>query len=508
MYDFDSVQIARPVELPVARRMSVDPSIHGLSYSPIVKTDQTLSWLIESPIAGSFPIGALANLDPDLKSTKNVSVSDREVSDDLDEVEPEETRLSTSITPVSSGLDQDADFWWKTTGTVLGLMMQKAGYSVESLQKHLSFFRRSVAPAMGRSPGADGKPQNWTSFMTDDFTPIELSWCWKAGKALPVVRYAVEPIARTAGTGHEPLNFRATKELIRKSHSYCSDIELDWLRQCVSELLVQTETPETSADGDDSSQIFLAWDLQEHGASLKAYFLPNLRTKQTGQSKLKLMQSCMDKLCVQQPTMADAFSAFSDYVRARVGEDALTVEIAAIDCVESSASRVKVYARCRQTAFDSVRDVMTMSGLLDSENMRTAIASLKELWALVLGLPADFDPSAPLPHSQHRTAGILYYFEFKPGAKLPSVKVYIPVKHYGINDLEVAKGLSKFLAGRGNRFADCGYVEAMQQIFDHRELQAGSGLQTYVTAAIAGSALTVTAYVNPEIYKYRRFARK
>lgn len=43
---------------------------------------------------------------------------------------------------------------------------------------------------------------------------------------------------------------------------------------------------------------------------------------------------------------------------------------------------------------------------------------------------------------------------------------------------------------------------------DHRELQAGSGLQTYVTAAITGSALTVTAYVNPEIYKYRRFARK
>ena len=432
--------------------------------SPIDKTDQTLSWLIESPKGGSFPFGIPAIDDTDLKSTKDVSVSVREVSDDLDEVEPTETGLSTSLTQVSSGLDPDADFWWKTTGTVLGLMMQKAGYSVESLQKHLSFYRRSVAPAMGRSPGVDGKPQNWTSFMTDDFTPIELSWCWKEGKALPAVRYAVEPIGRTAGTGHDPLNFRATKELIRKSHRYCSDIELDWLRKCFSELLVQTKLPKTSADGDDSSQIFLAWDLQKHGASLKAYFLPNLRTKQAGQSKLELMQNCMDKLCVQQPSMADAFSAFSKYVQSRVGEDALTVEIAAIDCVESSASRVKVYARCRQTAFDSVSDIITMSGLLDSENMRTAIASLKDLWALVLGLPADFDTSAPLPHNPHRTAGILYYFEFKPGAKLPTVKIYIPVKHYGINDLEVAKGLSKFLDRRGNRFADCGYVEAMQQI--------------------------------------------
>ena len=428
------------------------------------KPGETLSWLIESPQFGSFPFGRLANHDTKVKSTRSVSFSVQEVSDDLDEVKPTKTELNTSLTRISSGLDPDADFWWKTTGTVLGSMMQKAGYSAESLQKHLSFYRHSVAPAMGRTPGVDGNPQNWTSFMTDDFTPIELSWCWKEGKELPVVRYAVEPIGRSAGTSHDPLNFRATKELIRKSHQYCSDIDLDWLRQCCSELLTQTKTRQTSADSDDSSQIFLAWDLQKHDASLKTYFLPNLRTKRTGQSKLELMQNCMDKLYIQQPSMADAFSAFSRYVRSRVGEDELTVEIAAIDCVESSASRVKVYARCRQTSFDSVSDIMTMSGLLDSEKMRTAISSLKDLWALVLGLPADFDTSAPLPYNGHRTAGILYYFEFKPGAKFPSVKIYIPVKHYGINDLEVAKGLSKFLAGRGNRFADSGYVEAMQQI--------------------------------------------
>ena len=217
-------------------------------------------------------------------------------------------------------------------------------------------------------------------------------------------------------------------------------------------------------NADDSSQIFLGWDLQNNGISLKAYSLPGLKAKRTGQSRLQLRRNCMGKLCVQQSSMADAFATFSENIESRVGGKELTVEIAAIDCVEPSLSRVKVYVTCRLTSFDSVTGIMTMEGLLDSDKVRKAITSLKELWALVLGLPPNFDSSAPLRSNGHRTIGVLYYFALKPGSRFPSERFYIPVKHYGTNDLEVARSLSKFLDTRGFQFADCSYLPAMQEI--------------------------------------------
>ena len=443
---------------------SVMLTLTVLTYRSTQNLDQTFAMFVESPEIEFFPSGIRSNVYTDLKSLKNISVTVKAVSDALEEIEPTEAETTSPLTQVSTGCGPDADFWWTSTGTVLGLMMQKAGYSTESLENHISFFRQSVAPAMGKSPCLNGTPHGWTSFMTDDFTPVEFSWCWKEGKPLPAVRYAVEPIARRTGIASDPLNFHTAKELICSSKQYCSGVDLDWLKQCWMELLVSDHACKKTDNSDDGSQIFLAWDLQKNGASLKSYFLPNLKAKQTGQSKMQVIQKCMDRLCISQPSMTEAFTAFSSYMGCRVGEDELSVEIAAVDCVKSSSSRFKIYVRCRQTTFDSVSDIMTMSGLLDSEKMQTAIASLRELWALVLGLPADFDTTVPLPSRGHRTAGILYYFEFKPGEGLPSVKVYIPVKHYGINDLEVAKGLSKFLDARGNRLADGGYIEAMQEI--------------------------------------------
>ncbi len=70
--------------------------------------------------------------------------------------------------------------------------------------------------------------------------------------------------------------------------------------------------------------------------------------------------------------------------------------------------------------------------------------SLKRLWGAVLernGFPED----APLPETDHRTAGILYNVEFRLGSAVPKVKIYIPVRHYAKSDEKVMHGLDEYL---------------------------------------------------------------
>ena len=324
---------------------------------------------------------------------------------------------------------------------------------------------------MGSRPDIDGNPHLWLSFMTDDFTPVELSWCWKECRQLPVVRYAIEPIGHWAGTSCDPLNLQSAKDFIYRARSSLSGLNFHLMDIFSRALLlpnpdVLNSRVASSSDGSEGSQMFLAYDLKENGkTTLKAYFIPTLKAMSLGKPKLHLVQTAMDELSDSQPQMRTAFNIVTEYVGSRSSEQQLETEIVAIDCVEPSASRVKIYVRCRLTSFDSVTDIMTMGGTLDTPSMQTALRSLKKLWGQVLGLDDDFSNSMSLLSNGHRTAGILYYFELKPGARLPSVKVYIPVKHYGINDLEVAKGLSSYLKSRGNGFADDDYLGAMQSMW-------------------------------------------
>lgn len=344
-------------------------------------------------------------------------------------------------------------------------MLQKAGYSTQSLQYHVDFFCKYVAPATGRRPGLDGGPRRWRSFMTDDYTPIELSWSWKEGDTLPAVRYAIEPIGHWAGTVFDPLNIRAATDCIRKSSSALSGLNIDWLK-FFSKELVASDADEfdlrSSADSDIlGSQIFTAYDLGEEKTALKAYFVPTLKARLSKQSNLQLIQNSMNRLIVQYPSLATSYAVLSQWLESPQDEHHLGAEIVAINCVQTVQSRIKIYVRSRLTSFDSVADVMTMGGLLENEETKKALASLKELWGLVQGLNPDFSTSTALESRGHRTAGILYYFELKPGAALPSSKVYIPAKHYGVNDFEVARGLSGFLKARGNVFANNEYLEGV-----------------------------------------------
>lgn len=282
---------------------------------------------------------------------------------------------------MSRNLDEDAEFWCNSTGPVLEAMMQKANYDIDLQHAYLSFFCRYVAFSLGKRPTAEGKPRNWNSFMADDFTPIELSWSWTGSRPLPQVRYSIESIGPYAGTKLDPFNGQMTINLINNICPKPLNLDLRCFNRLYSDLFAfepkGTNTDALCPAPEPRSQTFMAFDLNESGPMLKAYFIPNLKAIETGQSKIKLVRECLKKLDCQHLPMFGAVELLSQFIASRPANQSLELDIVGIDCASLATSRIKIYVRSRLTSFESVVDIMTLGGALQDSGTEAGLAEVK-----------------------------------------------------------------------------------------------------------------------------------
>lgn len=333
-------------------------------------------------------------------------------------------------------------------------MLDMANYSEKSREMHRAFFAHRVARSLGPHPAAVPQERPWNSFMTDDNTPIELSWSWSANRATPSVRYSVEPIGFLAGSTADPLNSHASVELLGQTLPLAPSLDLSWYRHFMKAFVVaNAESHSVDAVRAEMSQTFMAFDLLDDSMVVKYYFLPSHKAADLGLSKLELVEKTIAGLAVPENPFVTSFSLVSEYILSKDELHRPELEIVAIDCVEPSRSRLKIYIRSRDTTFNSMLDVMTLGSRI-SPISGTARASLEELWCAVFGLEHNSASlSSSLREKNHRTSGLLYYLELKPGSRNVKPKVYLPVRHYGQSDEQIARGLSGFLERRGKGLA-------------------------------------------------------
>lgn len=364
-----------------------------------------------------------------------------------------------------TGESLDSIYWRRDSGNMLWDMLEMGGYTSQSQELHAQFFARNVSKSLGPHPAASQKPDSWKSFMTDDHTPIELSWNWSASRKIPTVRYSVDPIGISAGSALDPFNTQASIELLQKTLPSAPGMDLGWYEYFTKVLTISGKglsKKELAASSIPRSQQFLAFELLDDTVMTKVYFLPQWKALRTGRSTLSVVENSIRGLGASDPCLPAAFEVIAKYIRSFSPEERPEVEIVAIDCIDPSKSRIKIYLRSRRTSFDSVIDMMTLGGNLPPMSEKGQ-ASLEDLWCSVLSLD---DSSKDLPEQSHRTAGILYYLELKAGSPLPKAKVYIPAKHYGKNDQAVARGLDKFLGKRGQHMADGStYLDGISRIW-------------------------------------------
>jgi hypothetical protein len=421
--------------------------------------------------------------------------------------------------------------------------MEEAGYDLQSQYFGLIFHLHHIIPRLGPAKTAvNGKPA-WRSFMTDDFSPLEYSWNWDTTKKGPKIRYAVEAIGPDAGTPKDPFNQNSTLELCEQLRSALPGTNftlLDILRDSFHDSGVQggeqqrpltpisywrklkgqlrgaskrkrlsssassseksTHSVSEDVNHSSSSSIFLAFELGSNIAT-KAYFVP-VKAEQHGISRLEVLTGAIETLR-KYGYPFEAYDKLLQFSRTSQGAK-LDIIGLAIDCVEPEASRFKIYVRSPESSFQSVCEMMTLGGMIDSLSS-TARSELKDLWWSTLGLDVGFSETEGLKCEKHETAGVLYNFDIKPRGTSVDPKLYVPVRHFASNDYNAAMGLKDYLAARGRDRYFSNYMRALEKSCTHRSLRDGCGFQTYIgTGVQKDGSLALCSYMNQEVYHPNR----
>ncbi|KAI1122309.1 tryptophan dimethylallyltransferase-domain-containing protein [Nemania abortiva] len=432
---------------------------------------------------------------------------------------------------VDSSLPQNDDehhrLWYQHVGKALGVLLYSADYSPEAQRRSLDFFKQLVAPNLGVFQAAGtGYTNSWQSFMTDDGTPVELSWDWGTSDSRPTIRYSIEPIGLQAGTAADPRNLLAGPVLQDGLKQSLPDIRLEWFDYFKDFFNGggKQEVPESNASiiykwytflrsflggrndrepeflkglPDHSSSIFYAFDLTETEITAKVYFFPKYRAISSGKSNLEVLVESMKGAPHCTDDNLEALSVFSDFSNDPASKG-LEYEMLAIDLIDPFKSRFKIYFRSRETSFESLSNIITLGGRITSPNMQKGLKDLHSLWNAIFGVSA---PSTdPLKEVNHRTAGMLYNVEFRIGEKLPVAKVYLPVRHYSSTDNAVIRGLDAYFKSHHRGSYMAAYSRTMDTLFGSESLASQAGVQTYVGCTIRpNGALRVVSYFKPPV---------
>lgn len=402
--------------------------------------------------------------------------------------------------------DSSVRFWWHTTGQPLAIMLEKADYDMHNQYAALLFHYHYIINHLGAPPAPRGTPHSWKSYATDDFSPIEYSWTWTPS---PHIRYGIEAIGPHAGSISDPYNQTQADLLVNDLKSSISGLDwrlYDFFRQEFAAVSANDTLCSQCTDpsGTSPSSLGLAFEPWEGGIGAKAYFIP-VEAYRKSSTSLDIATRSFQKL-QQKGLRLPAYDSFLEFMQDKSHLSFLGL---AVDCVDVGMSRFKLYARSTQTSFDDVCSTLR-TGLPEHPIWTSDLLSqLRKLWYLVLGLDDSFATSAELPSKDHSTAGVLYNFDIQSEDQNFDTTVYIPVRHYAHNDLEIITGLAAFLNKNGTGW-DWGwniqrYSEMLMDMCPYRELGARCGVQTYISVKPKKEGLFLTSYLNVEIYSRGTF---
>ncbi|KAJ8120716.1 hypothetical protein ONZ43_g2648 [Nemania bipapillata] len=381
--------------------------------------------------------------------------------------------------------------WYHHVGKALGVLLYSADYSPEAQRRSLDFFKQIIAPNLGVFRAVTGAYKNsWQSFMTDDGTPVELSWDWGTSDSRPTIRYSIEPIGLQAGTSIDPRNLLVGPVLQDGLNHSLLDIRLEWFDYFKDYFndKEKDKLPERSPSviyqwynfvksffgvqgngehgalrdiDDHSSSIFYAFDLTETEITAKVYYFPKYRALSSGKSNLEVLVESMKGAPRCTEDNLQALSVFSDFSNDAASKE-LEYEMLAIDLIDPLKSRFKIYFRSRETSFASLINIITLGGRIKSPNMQQGLEDLQSLWNAIFEVES---PSTdPLKEVNHRTAGMLYNVEFRVGDQFPVAKVYLPVRHYSSSDSAVIRGLDTYFKSHHKGSYMAAYSRAMNAL--------------------------------------------
>ncbi|KAK6214297.1 hypothetical protein LQW54_004523 [Pestalotiopsis sp. IQ-011] len=319
--------------------------------------------------------------------------------------------------------NQHQDFWKEYSTRPLAAFLKHTGvYTPEQQESHLKFLHDVVVPRIGVSPDVK-------SLWTYHGSPFEFSVNLTDAED-PFVRFVFDPVGGDIGDGvTEPLPQDALLTVI-PGLAEATRADMRWFYQIKEWLFLKKE--EVMAVRKEWSahprvpQIFFAVDLHGEGRSLKAYMFPASKSTATGRSSVDIVMENVRRLEPYGDSLVPALDALEAYFPTSL--EPLEVDCMAIDCVEPSQARVKIYAQAKLNTIKSVEHVVTYGGAYKNDITDKTMAAVRKIWPLILNDPhvADSDEhqAAPVdPESRYKT--LSYSWEVRPGQAMPDLKIYI-----------------------------------------------------------------------------------
>jgi len=178
---------------------------------------------------------------------------------------------------------------------------------------------------------------------------------------------------------------------------------------------------------------------------LKAYFLPQVRSRVTGVPVMDLCTSTINDLGMGLP-----WSKATSYLSTLPAEFNVQPVIVAVDCVSDADNRLKVYVRTQATHLSALCDMLTLGGQLKGPAVDVTLSKLRELWHALFGSISDETP-VKNKRSNIGPTGFLFYYEMALGSSSPIPKIYIPAARFLDSDAHVARVMSQFV---GSSYCD------------------------------------------------------
>ncbi|KAI8725414.1 hypothetical protein NCS52_00112400 [Fusarium sp. LHS14.1] len=348
--------------------------------------------------------------------------------------------------------DPHQRYWYQNVGYVLGSLLNNAGYTQMSQINILHHFANLVTPHLG-SAFRIGLTR-WRSFMTDDFTPVQLSWDFHTGTEKSTVGYSIEPIGLDAGTAVNLQNAGAAGDFKKDLVEAFPEIDttlFDHFRSCFDQLWI-------GCGPNHQSTMFWGFTLEENIITNKAYFFPGAMARATHQPTLAVIRDAIESAPGYNQGKLVSFKLFADYVSQRP-ELRLEIEMFSLDLVKEDESKLEVYFRDRRTNFEAVKETMFLGGRLQEPGFEVGVRKLRRLWDALLGTQG-VPENITLPYKNHRTAGVLYHFGFGMELQTPNIRVYIPVRHYGETDQQVLNALTGFMSEEAGEHGSLTFLES------------------------------------------------
>ncbi|PFH61329.1 hypothetical protein XA68_17631 [Ophiocordyceps unilateralis] len=397
----------------------------------------------------------------------------------------------------------ECDYWWNLTGMHLARMVEGAGYPIEKQHEALLFHYHWMVPAMGPAPSPQGT-LDWPSILNVDGTPIEYSWRWNTRTNKPVIRYAIEAKNEYTGTAVDPLNQDASRKLLYGLQKSFPGIDLTWTNHFLSTLFHHDESKyveDRDAKGTQGTTMMVSTELKPSDFIFKTYFLPRI----PGVNPIPI-GTWKEAVSAVSPTGASR--ALYNFLEGPHGKS-LSPLMLAVDAVKPEGSRLKFYFTSSSCSFNSIRETMTLGGLIPIP--KEHIQELRSLVSAVAGVEPDFPDDCELPLSVQPDndpfsdsplshAGCVYHFDIGPGRDFPDVKFYFNTFSYGADDLSIARAVTDWMDKRGRGEYSQGYLSMLECLPSRRRLGEGKGVHSWLSCLFAEDGqLEVTSYTKPEI---------